>query len=55
MKFNNDNQFGNYFYVPYCNAPNDSDAYWCIMFNGTSVLLSVLVIFIIMHEGAFEN
>jgi hypothetical protein len=44
-----------FFYLPYRGAPDDSEVHWCVMFNDTGVLYSVLVIFIIKYDGAFEH
>jgi hypothetical protein len=44
-----------FFYLPYHGVPDDSEAHRCIMFNDTSVIYSVHVIFIIKYGGAFEH
>jgi hypothetical protein len=43
-----------FFDLPYRDAPNDSDAHMCIMFNDTGAILLVVVIFIITFDGSFE-
>jgi hypothetical protein len=35
MHCNNENRFGNFFYLPYHGVSNDSEMHWCIMFNDT--------------------
>jgi hypothetical protein len=53
MKCNNENQFGNfYFILPYLGASDDRDTHQVVMFNNIRVLCSVLVFFIIMGNDS---
>jgi hypothetical protein len=56
MHCNNENWLGNYFfYLPYRGAPDNSEAHQCVMFNGTGVIYSMHVFFIIKYGSDFEH
>jgi hypothetical protein len=56
MHCNNGNWFGIFsFYLPYCGETDDNEVHRCVMFNDTSVIYSMHVLFIIKYGSDFEH
>jgi hypothetical protein len=47
MHCNNENMFGNFFYLPYCGVHADSEVHECVMFNDIGAIYSVCVLLLL--------